>query len=133
MNNGQDLLNELNQFHGSDQLYFHWANKNVFYTEGVRHFAERAGNGAYWLLDILATEPAILGAVRELGIVFVRLAVRGDSSCTLVVDADDGEPPLYSRHISWTDCPARPVTKDEPKGEWLFYFENMTLMLPGER
>ncbi|MET3916863.1 hypothetical protein ABID97_003645 [Variovorax sp. OAS795] len=132
MKNGQDLLNELNQFHDSDLPYYHPLNHDVTYTPGVRHFAFNAGRGAYWLFDILATEPEILKAVRDLGIVFVRLTVK-DSRAILVVNADDGEPPLFRRVIGYTDCPERPVTKDDPNGEWLFYLENMSLLLPGQR
>ena len=132
MNNGQDLLNELNQFHGSDQLYFTPLYRRVEYTSGFKFFLENAGSGAYWLLDILATEPTILRAVRDLGIVFVRLTVIGISA-ELVVNADDGEPPLFRRVIGYTDCPERPHSESAPSAAWLFYFENMTLMLPGER
>lgn len=132
MNNGQELASALRGYYGSDTIFFHPINRKVFYTEGFQFFLKNAGGGAYWLLDILATEPAILKGVRELGIVFVRLTVL-NGQANLVVNADDGEPPLYHRHISFTDCPEKPVTKDDPKGEWLFYFENMTLMLPSER
>jgi hypothetical protein len=129
---GHELHSALRQFWGSETLYQHPFNRRVVYTEGMKFFFDNAGNGAYWLLDILITQPEILKPMRELGIVFVRLKVTG-SHAMLTVNADDGEPALYEREIHITDCPECPKTEHNPNAEWMFYFENSTLMLPSER
>jgi hypothetical protein len=43
---------DLAQFTGSENWYRHGINRNVLYTDGVQHVAERGG--AYWLLDEIA-------------------------------------------------------------------------------
>lgn len=120
------LRDQLTQFYGSEQLYRHGLNKSVLYTDGVQFFAQNAGNGAYWLLDILATEPDILKEAREFA--HVQLYVDEANQARLVVadgGTDDNAPTVaYQRVLNFTDC---------PPGVWEFYFENMTIMLPGER
>lgn len=116
------LRDELRQFYGSETIYRHPLNKSVLYTEGVQHFADHAG--AYWFLDILATEPAILKEARDF--TDVKLTVTGTSARIVVTDGDKGPGPVvvFYRVIEYTDC---------PPGTWEFFFENMTIMLPGER
>lgn len=120
------LRTELAQYYGSEQLYRHGLNRSVLYTDGVHRFAENAGGGAYWFLDILATEPAILREAREFA--HVTLHVKEDETADLVVTdgGKDGAAPatVYTRHLNYTDCPC---------GKWEFYFENNTIMLPAER
>ena len=132
MNDGHKLNDALGAFYGGDTLYFNPLNPKIKYTEGVKFFLDNAGHGAYWLLNILITEPAILRAQRDLGIVFVRLKVVS-SQANLVVNAGRGCAALFSQHFRVTDCPECPKTDDNPNAEWLFYFENDTIMLPGER
>jgi len=43
---------DLAQFTGSENWYRHGINRNVLYTDGVQHVAERGG--AFWLLDEIA-------------------------------------------------------------------------------
>lgn len=122
MNNAAELSHQLAHHTGSDTWFKHPFNRSCTYTEGVRTFAESAGGGAYWLLDILLTQPEIINAQREHGIVFITLAVsRGSAMLTVVPDTD--APALYTRHIDFTDC---------PEGQWKFYFGNDVLMLPSE-
>lgn len=89
----------------------------MIWTEGVKDFADHAGGGAYWLLDILATEPAILGLVKQQGIAFATLAV-ADGKGLLTVVQDEGQPPVFSRAFSTTDC---------PEGDWMFYLAQTEL------
>ena len=131
MTDGTELSNQLKQFIGAERVFFSPMNRSINYTEGVLHFLNHAGNGAYWLLDILLTQPEILKGVRDHGIVFIHLKVE-NSQAKLYVNRDSGESPLYERRIEFTDCPAAPVTIDNPKGEWLFYFVYNTIMLPSE-
>lgn len=123
VNSAESLREALRQFYGSDTLYRSPLNRSVVYTEGVKHFADAVGG--YWLLDILATEPAILKEAREFA--DVRLVVKDDRTAQLTVtDGGKGADPVvvYERHLNFTDCPV---------GEWQFFFENFTLMLPSER
>lgn len=114
----KELQHELADFYGSESFYRHGLNRNVIYTEGVQHFAERAG--ASWLLDILATEPDILRQGCDFAV--ITLKVKDDKADIIVTDGN--EHTVFKRHIEFTDC---------PPGDWPFFFEGMTLMLPGER
>ena len=137
---GHELYNTLKQFFGGDQPYRHAIFKSFHYTEGVRHFAQNAGGGAYWLLDILATEPKIGRHVAEMGFAIVDLKVGGNHA-VLEVKNDDGEDPIYRQEISYTDCPEAPVSKGNPNGSWKFYIEQTMvgdkvvpiMLLPNER
>lgn len=127
----EQLRNDLREFHGSETAYVHALNRKVFYTEGVRHFAQNAGGGAYWLLDILASQPEILNQVRDDRFANIVLRVGTDKKAALLVD-DGNDNPVYIRHLDFTDCPA---------GEWQFYMESTVVgdvagamvMVPGER
>jgi len=144
MKDGNELLGQMQQFTGSLQLFRHPLVRSFTFTEGVRFFAQNAGGGAYWLLDILATETAIrqlvLGQDEDSGFASVRLKVTGRQA-DLTVDDGNGNV-KFSRHIDLTDCPERPVTKSEPEGTWHFFIEPnqlgdgtlcMTMMWPSER
>lgn len=138
MNDPYELRALLGHHTGGDQPYVHSLVRSFFYTEGVRAFAQNAGTGGgYWLLDILATQPEVRKAIEEDGFVLAVLDVTGDTA-TLTVALDttaDGEGYkgiVYSRHISYTDC---------PEGRWKFYLEatvvgeqfGVMCMLPAER
>lgn len=102
---------------GTDQWYRHGLNRNVLYTDGVQAFAENAG--AYWFLDIVATE--LHGLQKREHALFISLDVR-DSAATIRV-TDGNTTTLYTRAIEWTDC---------PEGDWTFYFIDGVIMLPCE-
>ena len=144
MKDGNELLSQMRQFTGSERLFRHSLVRALTYTEGVRWFALHAGGGALWLLDILATEPAVrqqvLGDGEGCGFASVRLKVFGVCA-RLTVDDGNGNV-KYERAIDWTDCPERPKTDADPSGEWLFFIEPnhlgdgtvcMTMMWPSER
>lgn len=122
MNDEAELLCALNQHTGTNRYFRHPFNRSCTYTEGVKAFAEQAGNGAYWLLDILMTEPAILRTMRADGFLIIELIVVGHGA-TLTAKTDTHEPPIYRRAIDTTDC---------PQGTWSFYFSRDVLMLPSE-
>jgi hypothetical protein len=144
MKDGNELLQGMRQFTGSECLFRHALTRRFTYTEGVQFFAQNAGGGAYWLLDILATEPAIrdlvLGEGEDCGFAFVKLRVTGHTAMLVV---EDGNGVLkFGRHIDLTDCPPHPTSTDEPDGFWKFYIEPnrlgdgtvvMTMMLTRER
>lgn len=122
--NKEELLQGLRHFTGSDEVFHHNMNRHVNYTEGVRFFAQQAGGGAYWLLDILATQPEILRAVKDDEFVVVMLQVAaGKGVLTVARDLDQSEAEdgtitfkfadvRYVREIDYTDC---------PEGDWKFY------------
>jgi hypothetical protein len=119
-----DLKADLAHFTGTEQWFRCFLNRKVTYTEGVKYFAEKAG--AYWLLDILATE--LPGLVKKHGMIFVSAESDG-SQANLVAVRDKGEPPLWHRHVDFTDLPA---------GEWPLWMGEggpggtMVIMLPSE-
>ena len=139
---GVALRNELRQHTGSERIFHHSLVKSFNYTEGVRAFFQKAGNGAYWLGNILATELAIKNAVIAEGLCVAMLDVKAGNTAKLTVSRDcnssDEEPVVYTpvgvryeRTISFTDCPA---------GQWRFYLahtevgdkEVILAMLPSE-
>ena len=80
----QDLQRHLRQFTGSECWYRHNLNRNTIYTDGVQFFAENAG--AYWFIDIVATE---LHALQRDDVV----PRRGEHPADLMVAAFlDGQP-----------------------------------------
>lgn len=138
MNSSTELRSLLNGFTGSVELYTHALVSTFTYTEGVRAFAQEAGGGAYWLLDILATEPAIRKLVKDEGFAGVALVVEGGKGVITVTDGgqDDemGNPvtkTVFTRELDYTDCPA---------GTWEFFLglndiggkTVITALLPGE-
>ena len=118
------LRDELSQFTGTNAYYRHPLARSFLYTDGVRHFAENAGNGAYWLLDILATERKLRVSVNRQMLIFAKLRVNrrnsASNSCEAdlivyedVTDEGDGFTGVsHMRHLEYTDC---------PPGEWDFY------------
>jgi hypothetical protein len=119
------LASELSQFTGTEEWYRHPLNRRVTYTEGVKYFAEKAG--AYWFLDILATEVA--GLINDdQPFIMVRLIVSDNQA---IITADDGQSDdlLWSRKIEFTDC---------HDGNWPFYMATggpggtFCILLPSE-
>lgn len=119
---GEDLAFNLANFYGTENWTRHPINKQMLYTDGVAYFAEHAGNGAHWFLDIVATELA--PKVVEPGYEFMAIRLMVHPGGTASITADDGNgTELYKRGIQWTDCPA---------GTWSFYLTDNVLMLPTE-
>src|SRR5258708_7241437 len=117
--NTTELSQDLANFTGTDEWYKHAINPAFTYTEGVRHFAQNAGGGAYWLLDILVTQPEIVRQANDMA--FVTLKVKGSKATLLVTDGHDPETKAYQRRIDYTDC---------PEGNWSFYMRDGVIMLP---
>jgi hypothetical protein len=110
---------DLQQFTGTEQWFRHYLNPKMLYTEGVQHFAEKAGHGAYWFLDIVATE--IMPLLEKEPFIVVRAFVDVSQAS---IKADDGNDNLlWTRHIEYTDC---------PPGSWTFYLTDNVLMVPSE-
>ena len=119
MNDTNELKMALAQYYGTEGYFFNPLYKWMNYTDGVKFFAENAGNGAYWFLDIIGTEFKLIAKVEEF--INIKLAVTNNSA---VLSADDGDGnELFSKIITYTDC---------PEGTWKFYLTNNILMLPSE-
>ena len=125
MKEAGELRENLAQFYGTEQWFRHFLGK-MLYTEGVQFFAENAGNGAYWFLDIVATEILPLNVEEEF--IHIKLEV-ATADCRIsgvaaYIKADDGnDNVLFTRPLEYTDC---------PEGEWSFYLESGVLLLPSE-
>ena len=120
MNDTIDLQSSLGQFIGTEQYHFNPLYRWLRYTDGVKYFAENAGGGAYWFLDIIGTE--LVSLARSQDFLTVDLKVHANESCDIVVtDGNDNE--LWRRLIGWTDCPV---------GDWRFFLQNNVLMLTSE-
>lgn len=114
-----ELKNQLSQFMGGDTPYRHNLIRTFNYTSGTRYFARQAG--AYWFLDICATEIFRLSRVEP----FIKIVLNVTDKKEATITADDGNGNvIYTRSIDYTDC---------PEGEWKFYIENGLMMLPNER
>jgi hypothetical protein len=99
------LTNNLPQFSGSENLYYHFTRRLV-YTDGVRYLAKTAGT--YWLIDAIASYQGtrqLKGDPRLAQIQFWSLAVNDDNSAVLTCQADSGEPAVVRQEIDFTDFP----------------------------
>lgn len=115
-----ELRSQLALFTGTETWFRHNLNRHFLYTEGVQFFAENAGGGAYWFLDIVATEVFKKSASRPFAI--IKLAVK-DRRAVISAADDSDVPPFWTKDIMFTDC---------PEGEWVFYFIDNILLLSSE-
>lgn len=118
----QQLGQLIGTFTGGETVYRHSLMASFNYTEGVRAFFQSAGGGAYWLADILATEPKVRAGVVQDGFCVARLKVESDCSAVLTVardvSGDDFDGVHYSQEIKFTDC---------PEGTWTLYLTYTTV------
>lgn len=119
MKDAAELRAGLAHFYGTEQWFRHGINPKMLYTEGVQFFAEHAGNGAYWFLDIVATELMELNKKEE----FIAIKLIVDEGGALILASDGDVTRLFERKIEYTDCPI---------GEWSFYLEGGVMLLPSE-
>lgn len=117
--NKQELENELSNHYGTERWYKHGLNPKMLYTDGVKAFAENAGGGAYWFLDIVATELMKIHKTEEFISIFLNST--GNDATLSATDGNDKQ--LWSRDMDFTDC---------PEGKWMFYLTNNTMLLPNE-
>lgn len=115
----EELRSVLRQYIGTETYYRHPLARNMLYTDGVQAFANHVG--AYWLVDILATQPEIIKTMKR-GLASITLTVNKDAQATLAV-TDGAGTQTYKRGIDFTDC---------PEGEWKFLMVDDVIMLPSE-
>ena len=113
-----ELQQDLRQFTGTEHYYKHNFG-GMLYTDGVKYFAEKAGGGAYWFLDIVSTELMRLAA--EEGFLSIHLFAKNGKA---KLSADDGNDNiLWTKNIDFTDC---------PDGDWMFFLTDKVMMIPSE-
>lgn len=95
--------NDLKGFTGTTQWYKHSFNQRFFYTDGIRHFAQNAGGGAYWFLDIAATEIFDLHKAKDEYFLAVKFQVKNGKGVINVTDGN--EVLIFTKLIDFTDCP----------------------------
>lgn len=119
MDNAQQLSSSLYNFIGTEQYHYNPLYRWLRYTDGVKFFAENAGGGAYWLLDIIGTEMRPL--TEQFPFMSITFLVKDGNGMINVTDGNDHQ--VYERLIDWTDC---------PDGEWRFFLTDSVLMLTSE-
>ena len=116
--NNTELKQGLAHFTGTEHYFLH-AISRMKYTDGVQFFAENAGGGAYWFLDIVGTELMQIHMTEP----FVSIMLKAENGQADIIATDGNDKALYQRHIEFTDC---------PDGEWTFYLIDAILLLTGE-
>lgn len=118
--NAEELKQNLKQFTGTENVYNHALNQSLSYTDGVRFFARNAGGGAYWFLDIVATEYKPLTKTHD----FLSIALSVDEKSVGRITVTDGNDNVIAKkYIDYTDCPT---------GKWQFFLTNNVLLLTSE-
>lgn len=115
-----ELQSSLTQFIGTEQYHFNPLYPWLKYTDGAKYFAEKAGGGAYWFLDIIGTE--FQPMTRRSSFLTIDLLVNDSGNADIFV-TDGNDRQLLKKRIGWTDCPI---------GTWRFFLQNHVLMLTSE-
>jgi hypothetical protein len=115
------LRDTLASYYGTEAYHVNPLYRWMRYTDGVKAFAMHAGNGAYWLLDIIGTECQTLA--RNEGFVNIVLSVGEDKHAVITFDDGDDQEVMAKKSITYTDC---------PPGTWRFFLVSSVLMLPSE-
>lgn len=119
LSSGQ-LEQALRGFTGTEHWFRHAFVRAMTYTDGVRFFAEQGGaQGAYWFLDIVATEYFPHLQRHPFQVVEVEV---NDSHAAIRVEDGNGQA-LFARDIEYTDLQT---------GRWRFYLTDNVLLLPSE-
>lgn len=134
MTNHNPQLSEdvLRMFTGTSMYFRHAINRNVLFTDGIRHVAEEGE--AFWLIDAIAswlTDPQFQEEAQKddriQSLHFWRLEVNEDRTAVLFAKADSPEEPFISQPIPFTDFPLDNIDI------WAGYDgEYWTLYLPSE-
>ncbi|WP_417850298.1 DUF6876 family protein [Thalassoglobus sp.] len=112
MTNHNPQLEEdvLRMFTGTSKYFRHSINRNVLFTDGVRHVAEEGE--AFWLIDAIAiwlTDQKFREEAQKddriQSLHFWKLTVNEDRSAILTAKADSPEEPFITQAILFTDFP----------------------------
>ena len=145
MNNAKDLIFDFAAFTGSLNQYSHQLpmTPELRLTDGTKAFAERMG--AYWFMDIVATEFLPLLSEEDY-IIFIEIKpkiVDDDTGAIIIgTDGDKGSGPitLHTRVVRYTDLfegtvyenMAHQYLEYEKQKGFKFYLSDGLLMLPSE-
>lgn len=119
MKDAFELRHELDYFTGTEGYHYNPMYRWMNYTDGVKFFAENAGNGAYWFLDIIGTEMRRL--VEAEG--FLHIVLRSENGAGEITVDDGNDNLLWSKTLDFTDC---------PEGKWEFFLIDDVMLLPSE-
>ena len=121
---------DLSQFYGSDVQYRYKLpmTPELRMSEGVEYFAKEAG--AFWFLDIVATEILPMSKKKDEYFVAIALAVTKRLGA-LIVASDGNDNDLYTKAIEYTDLPPNPNGKGAAK-PYTFWLIDGVLILPSE-
>jgi len=105
---------DLEQFNGSQNFYV-WNPLSPTYgaSEGVIYVAENAGNGAFWLLDMIVANESYNSSIREqlnndysfARMHFWQLKVNISTQTATVSCLIDLDQPVWKKEIEYTDFP----------------------------
>ena len=116
-----ELSSSLAQCRGSELWYRHNINRKLLYTDGVKLFANEAGDqGAYWFIDLIAFK--YFSLLQKSAFLHIKLNVSHDNKASISID-DGNDNVLAAAKIKFTDV---------QEGEWRFYLTDNTLLLPTE-
>ena len=99
----QNVIDDLRGFTGSEQVFKHWLNKKLVYTDGIQYLAKKAN--CYWLIDEISLSilPVLLKKHPD-SFYSIQFVVHADQTANIVVE--DGNGNIYLEHmINWTDFP----------------------------
>jgi hypothetical protein len=109
---------DLSQFTGTEAYHRTFMfNPKLVHTDGVQYFAETAG--AYWFLDIVATEFYPLTKTEP----FLAINMQVEDGKAFIAVEDGDLKTLKTKKIEHTDCPT---------GIYCFYLTDNVLMLTSE-
>lgn len=120
MTKSEILEAQLGHYFCTETYHFNHLYRWMKYTDGVRYFANNAGGGAYWLLDILGTELKELAMNESFMAITLAVMPSGKALCTVT---DGNETELWRKNLDYTDC---------PPGDWKFFLNYGVLMLASE-
>jgi hypothetical protein len=119
MKDPAELSDHLSNFFSTEVYHYNPLYRWLKYTDGVQAFAQHAGGGAYWFLDIIGTELQSIANKEE----FMSITLDSKNG-SAIISADDGNGnALWSKNIDFTDC---------PEGAWQFFLQYGVLMLRSE-
>lgn len=121
MKDPAELSAHLSNFIGTDTYHYNPLYSWLKYTDGVRAFANHAGGGAYWFLDIIGTELRPLTDKEDF--LSIRLFVLPDGLATASATDGNNDKKLWEKWLDYSDC---------PPGEWKFFLQYGVLMLSSE-
>lgn len=121
---GKKLEQDLENFTGSEHLFYHRLFRNFYYTEGVQFLAQEAG--AYWLIDLIAgyqKDKRLQENWEELQYFQLwKLTVNENATTTLVCE-DGNNNVVLSQTLEFTDFPLPQIK---------LFCESHVLLLPSE-